>query len=45
MEASGLKKEDIYSVEIVGGSSRIPSIKSILEQVNRVNTFHPRAGE
>jgi len=33
LDASGLKKEDIYSVEIVGGSSRIPSIKSIIEQV------------
>jgi len=33
LDSSGLKKEDIYSVEIVGGSSRIPSIKSIIEQV------------
>jgi len=33
LEASKLKKEDIYSVEIVGGSSRIPSIKSLIEQV------------
>jgi len=30
---SGLKKEEIYSVEIVGGSSRIPAIKSMIEQV------------
>ncbi|RXG71396.1 97 kDa heat shock protein [Armadillidium vulgare] len=29
----GLKLEDIYSVEIVGGSSRIPSIKQIIEKV------------
>lgn len=28
-----LKKEDIYSVEIVGGSSRIPSIKEKIEKV------------
>ena len=27
MKASNLKLEEIYSVEIVGGSSRIPSIK------------------
>lgn len=33
LEQSGLKKEDIYSVEIVGGSSRIPSIKTIIEKV------------
>ncbi|KAB7495803.1 Heat shock protein 4L [Armadillidium nasatum] len=29
----GLKLEDIYSVEIVGGSSRIPAIKQIIEKV------------
>jgi len=28
-----LKLEDIYSVEIVGGSSRIPSIKALIEKV------------
>jgi len=33
LETSGLKKEEIYSVEIVGGSSRIPSIKALIEQV------------
>jgi len=33
LDTSGLKKEDIYSVEIVGGSSRIPAIKSFIEQV------------
>lgn len=29
----GLKLEDIYSVEIVGGSSRVPAIKQIIEKV------------
>jgi molecular chaperone DnaK (HSP70) len=33
LDQSGLKKEDIYSVEIVGGSSRIPSIKILIEKV------------
>jgi len=33
LETSQLKKEDIYSVEIVGGSSRIPTIKSLIEQI------------
>merc|ERR1719216_800498 len=33
LETSGLKKEEVYSVEIVGGSSRIPSIKSMIEKV------------
>jgi len=33
LESSKLKKEDIYSVEIVGGSSRIPSIKALIEEV------------
>jgi molecular chaperone DnaK (HSP70) len=33
LDQSGLKKEDIYSVEIVGGSSRIPSIKTLIEKV------------
>ena len=28
-----LKKEDIYSVEIVGGASRIPSLKEKIEKV------------
>lgn len=32
-ESSGLKKEEIYSVEIVGGSSRIPAIKTMIEEV------------
>ncbi|KAK9681152.1 Hsp70 protein [Popillia japonica] len=30
---SGLKKEDIQSVEIVGGSTRIPAIKNIIKDV------------
>lgn len=33
LDQSGLKKEDIYSVEIVGGSSRIPSVKTLIEKV------------
>lgn len=33
LETSKLKLEDIYSVEIVGGSSRIPSIKALIEKV------------
>ena len=33
LEASKLKLEDIYAVEIVGGSSRIPSIKALIEKV------------
>lgn len=33
LEWSKLKKEEIYSIEIVGGSSRIPSIKGLIEQV------------
>ena len=33
LETSKLKLDDIYSVEIVGGSSRIPSIKALIEKV------------
>merc|ERR550525_1133153 len=33
LAASGLKQEDIYSVEIVGGSTRIPAIKAMIEKV------------
>merc|ERR1711874_208095 len=33
LETSKLKVEDIYSVEIIGGSSRIPSIKALIEKV------------
>lgn len=32
---SGLKIDDIYSVEIVGGSSRVPAIKRLIEKVFR----------
>ena len=35
LQQSGLKVEDIYSVEIVGGSSRIPSVKQLIEKVFR----------
>jgi len=33
LNASKLKPEEIYSVEIVGGSTRIPAIKAIIERV------------
>ena len=32
---SGLKLDDISSVEIVGGSSRIPAIKNLIEKIYR----------
>lgn len=33
LEQSGLQLKDIHSVEIVGGSSRIPAIKQLIEKV------------
>ncbi|XP_014253857.1 heat shock 70 kDa protein 4 [Cimex lectularius] len=33
LEDSKLRKEDIYAVEIVGGSTRIPAIKNLIEVV------------
>lgn len=30
---SGVKKEDIYAVEVVGGSTRIPAVKSVIQKV------------
>merc|ERR1712187_451640 len=33
LEASGLKKEELYSVEIVGGASRMPCFKSAVQSV------------
>jgi molecular chaperone DnaK (HSP70) len=33
LRTSGLKKEEIYSVEVVGGSSRIPCIKDAIERI------------
>jgi heat shock protein len=33
LKDSKLSKDDIYSVEIVGGSSRIPYIKSLIEKI------------
>jgi len=33
LESGKLKLEDIYSVEVVGGSSRVPSIKALIEKV------------
>lgn len=34
---SELRPEDIHSVEIIGGSTRIPSVKSLIEQVFNKN--------
>ena len=33
LETSGLATSDIYAVEIVGGGSRVPAIKGLIEQV------------
>ena len=33
MWISELKLDDIYAVEIVGGSSRVPAIKQLIEQI------------
>lgn len=33
LEQSGLPMEEIHAVEIVGGSSRIPAIKQLIEKV------------
>lgn len=33
LQQSGLQLQDIHSVEIVGGSSRIPAIKQLIEKV------------
>ena len=33
LENSGLKKEDLYSIEIIGGSSRVPCFKSAVKEV------------
>lgn len=33
LESSGLATADIYAVEIVGGGSRMPAIKQVIEQV------------
>lgn len=30
---SGLKQEDISEIELIGGSTRIPAVKSLIEQV------------
>jgi len=46
LDSSKLKVEDIYSVEIIGGSSRIPLIKSIIEKVyNKVPSTTLNADE
>lgn len=33
LDQAGLKKEDIYSVEIIGGNTRMPAIKDIIAEV------------
>ena len=33
LSSSKFKPEDVYSVEIVGGSTRIPAIKSMIEKI------------
>lgn len=33
LDESGLRPEDIYAIEIVGGSTRVPAIKSLIEKV------------
>ena len=33
LKASEWKQEDIYSVEVVGGSSRIPAVKAAIERI------------
>ena len=33
LRASEWKQDDIYAVEIVGGSSRVPAVKAIIERV------------
>jgi len=46
LEASKLKPDEIYSVEVVGGSCRIPSIKALIELVfNKVPSTTLNADE
>lgn len=33
LDESGLRPEDIYAIEIVGGSTRVPAIKTLIEKV------------
>lgn len=33
LQVSNLKQEDIYEIELVGGSTRIPAVKALIEQV------------
>ena len=33
LQDSGLKQEDITEIELIGGSTRIPAVKSLIEQV------------
>ncbi|XP_050303566.1 heat shock 70 kDa protein 4 isoform X2 [Anthonomus grandis grandis] len=37
LQQSGLNLNDIYAVEIVGGSSRVPAIKQLIEKVFKVH--------
>lgn len=33
LQDSGVKQEDITEIELIGGSTRIPAVKSLIEQV------------
>jgi len=33
LQSSGLKQEDISEIELIGGSTRIPMVKALIEQV------------
>lgn len=33
MPGLGLKKDEIYAIEIVGGSTRIPAVKAVIQKV------------
>ena len=33
LQSSGLKKEDIAEIELIGGSTRIPAVKNLIERV------------
>ena len=33
LEASNLKQEDVSEIELIGGSTRIPAVKALIEQV------------
>ena len=33
LQSSGLKQEDISEIELIGGSTRMPAVKNLIEQV------------